>query len=349
MNTKQDLKSLTRGELINWFKKYNIEGYRAKQVFNWIYKNNVSRFREMVNLPVVLINELENISYITNLKLQKKLSAEDGTTKFLWKLADGHTVESVYIPYPEEKRYSVCISTQVGCAMGCKFCATALMGLSRNLKSCEIVDQVLKIAKNINKNITNIVFMGMGEPLANIDNLFQAIKILNDKQGLNIGARKMTVSTAGIVPGIKKLIDWNIQINLAVSLNAPSDKLRDRIMPVNKKYPLSELIAAVREYINKTNRRVTFEYVLIKDINDSPRYAKQLCELLQGLLCHINLIPVNKIADLSIDRPSRSTVRQFQEILLNNGLNVTVRKEKGSKIQAACGQLRYTEEKGGVG
>ncbi len=347
MSKKQDLKSLTRKDLISWFKENNIQRFRAEQTFNWIYKNYISDFQEMANLPQKLRTRLKTISYITDLSLKDRLKADDGTIKYLWELIDGYTIESVFIPYPSGKRYSVCISTQVGCAMGCKFCATGMMGLDRSLKAGEIVDQVLKMEKDVEKNISNVVFMGMGEPLDNIDNLISAIKILNSDQGMNIGARKMTVSTAGVVPGIKRLANWEKQIGLAISLNASNDKLRNKIMPINKKYPLKVLLEAVKNYINKKNRRVTFEYVLIKDINDSEKYARQLGNLLANILCHVNLIPVNPVPDLNIERPSQHITEKFKKTLSDSGVNVTVRKERGSTIQAACGQLRYIEDKRG--
>ncbi len=348
MDNKKDLKLLTREELLSWFKKNNIKTFRAKQVFNWLYKNNVSSLSEMNNLPAQLINKLEKISYITNLRNKDKLTAQDGTIKYLWELADGNNIESVYIPFPRDNRYSVCISTQVGCAMGCKFCATALMGLNRNLTAAEIVDQVLKIKMDVENDISNVVFMGMGEPLDNIEQVLRAVEILNDNKGMNIGARKITISTSGVVPGIRRLAVYDKQIGLAVSLNAPNNRLRDKMMPINKKYPLSKLISAVKEYINKTKRRVTFEYVLVKGVNDSLRCAEQLSGLLSGILCHVNLIPVNPVPELKIERPSLAKIKKFKNILLNSGINATVRKERGTGIKAACGQLRYTEEKGGI-
>ena len=346
LKKKKELKSLTRNKLIDWFQKNNIQGFRAKQVFNWIYKNGVNSLVEMENLPSKLIDELTQTCHLMNLKLDNKKIATDGTLKYLWQLEDGETVESVYLPYEKEGRHSVCISTQIGCAMGCKFCATGTDGLIRDLTVAEIIDQILKIQHDIsdkkfgNPHITNVVFMGMGEPLANLDAVLESIKIINDNNGLNIGMRKITVSTAGLVPGINILADKNLQLGLAISLNAPNDDLRNQIMPINKKYPLDNLMQAVRIYINKTNRRVTFEYVLMKGINDSKTHAYQLINLVKNLNCHINLIPVNPVSDLDIERPSSAQIEKFKSVLDKNKIQVSMRQEKGVYIKAACGQLR---------
>lgn len=346
MKKKQDLKSLTRNELIDWFERNNWPGFRAKQVFNWIYNNGSRKFTEMSNLPEKLINKLNDRCYLSNLSLIKKLEAKDGTIKYLWQLEDGETIESVYLPYLDEGRHSVCISSQVGCNMGCKFCATGLDGLVRNLTSGEIIDQVLKIQEDISidefgkPRLTNIVFMGMGEPLANLNYVLKAINILNDENGLKIGKRRITVSTAGLVPGINRLAHENDQIGLAISLIAPNNKLRNQIMPINKKYSLKRLIGAVYNYINITGRRVTFEYVLIKDVNDSVDLALQLADLLQELLCHVNLIPLNPVQKIDFERPSESVINNFKSILERRGVSVTIRQEKGTNIEAACGQLR---------
>ncbi len=345
MNKKQDLKSLRRNELIRWFKKQGFKGYRADQLFNWLYKNGVDDFQEMKNLPETLKKGLSQRSFLSNLVLRDKVHSEDGTVKYLWELRDEETIESVYLPY-EDGRHSVCISTQVGCAMECRFCATGLGGLVRNLSAGEIVDQVLQIQKDVsqgefgNPRISNIVFMGMGEPLANMGSLLKAISILNDNNGLNIGMRRITISTSGLVPGIKRLANNELQLGLAISLNAPNDNLRDQLMPVNRKYPIEELLAVVRYYIEKTSRRVTFEYVLMKGINDSAELAYQTAALLKGLLCHVNLIPINPIEEFSLERPSERTIESFKKILSRDGIKTTIREERGKKIEAACGQLR---------
>jgi 23S rRNA (adenine2503-C2)-methyltransferase len=345
---KQDLKSLTRIELINWFKNKNYPKYRAEQVFNWLYKNGVEDFNQMTNLPESLKTELtEKATVNSNLVLNEALSAADGTVKYLWNLSDTETVESVYLPFVEEGRHSVCISTQVGCAMDCKFCATGSGGFERNLTTGEIIDQVLYIQKNISRRefglprISNVVFMGMGEPLANFDAVLRAIDILNDPNGLDIGMRKITISTSGLVPQIRRLADLNLQLVLAVSLNAPNNFLRSSLMPINEKYPLEELVTAVKYYIDKTGRRITFEYILINDFNDSEELAYQMANLLHGLLCHVNLIPLNPVTEFDFKRPARKTINDFRDILESKGIETTIRQERGTNIQAACGQLRH--------
>ncbi len=346
MKKKQDLKNLTRNELIDWFENNNWQGFRAKQVFNWIYKNGSDKFEEMSNLPGDLIKRLKDRCYLSNLSLIEMQGARDGTIKYLWQLQDEETIESVYLPYLEEGRHSVCISSQVGCALGCKFCATGLNGLVRNLTPGEIIDQVLKIQADIssdefgNPRLTNIVFMGMGEPLANLNSVLKAVDILNEEKGFNISKRKITISTAGLVPGINRLAQEDPQVGLAISLTAPNNKLRNEIMPINKKYPLDELIETVRNYINVTGRRVTFEYVLIKDINDSLDLAMQLVEILQELICHVNLIPLNSVAEVGFERPSDFVIDHFKSVLDKQGISVTIRQERGTHIEAACGQLR---------
>jgi 23S rRNA (adenine2503-C2)-methyltransferase len=345
---KQELKSLTRNELIDLFNKWGINGFRAKQVFNWIFKNNINDFKLMKNIPLSLIKILEERFYLNSLELKKRIIADDGTIKYLWNLKDNESIESVYIPFNDGRR-SICISTQVGCAMACKFCATGLSGFIRNLSTGEIIDQVLRIQDNINiektgeHRITNVVFMGMGEPLDNLDSVLKAIEIINLPDGLNISMRKITVSTCGLVPQIKKLADRKLQIVLAISLNAPNNSLRNKIMPVNKKYPIEELINAARYYVNKTTRRISFEYVLMKGINDSIDLAKQLSKLLEGILCHVNLIPINPVPEFNLRRPEQDLIHEFKEVLIKNGIETTVRQERGSNIEAACGQLRRNE------
>lgn len=342
----KDLKALNRQEVISEFKKADYPSYRGEQIYNWLYQNGVSNTEEMKNIPKKMRSFIDQNYQITDLKEVKKNTAVDGTVKYLWELADGEKIEGVYLPFPESGRHSACISTQVGCGLGCSFCATGISGLKRNLTTAEIVDQVIKIQRDISgtnfaePRLSNIVFMGMGEPLANFDNLMKAVEILNSNQGLNIGMRKMTISTAGLVPEIKKLAKVNDQIGLAVSLHAPNDRLRNKIMPINKKYNLNQLLKAVIEYIEQTGRRVTFEYVLMDSVNDSPELSVQLAELLRGINCHVNLIPANPVPELNIKRPVQKVIDSFYETLANNGIQVTLRKEMGSQIEAACGQLK---------
>ena len=351
-NEKLNLKGININELQNYLKENQIKSFRAKQIFNWIYKNGVKSFEEMKNLPDELIKFLDNNVVLNNLKLAAKTEASDGTIKYLWELSDGNHIESVYLPYFNEGRHSVCISTQLGCNIGCKFCATGLSGLTRNLSTAEIMEQVLKIQGDIAKDdfldpaITNVVFMGMGEPMNNLDNLLDAVNISNSDYTLNIGMRKMTISTAGVVPGIRELAVRNKQIGLAVSLNAPNDSLRDQVMPVNKKYPLSKLLEAVKEYIEVTKRRVTFEYIMIKNFNEEVEHAYQLRRLLSDMLCHVNLIPANPVPELHVKRAQDKKVEKFKEILNEANIDTTIRKERGVDIEAACGQLKRKEDEG---
>lgn len=342
----KDLKELNRSELIDEFEKAGFPSYRGEQVFNWLYKNGVSAVEEMKNIPKKMRQFIDENYELSDLKEINRSTAVDGTVKYLWELNDGENIEGVYLPFPKSGRHSTCISTQVGCGLGCSFCATGIDGLQRNLTTGEIVDQVIKIQKDISGSnfaeprLSNVVFMGMGEPLANFDNLMKAVEIINADQGLNIGMRKMTISTAGLVPEIKKLARTNDQIGLAVSLHAPNDRLRNKIMPINKKYNLNQLLAAVIKYIEKTGRRVTFEYVLMDSVNDSPELSVQLAELLRGINCHVNLIPANPVPELGIERPVQKVIDSFYETLDRNGIQVTLRKEMGTQIDAACGQLK---------
>ena len=353
-NKKLNLLGINLENLKDYLNEYDIKSYRAEQIFNWIYKNGVFSFQDMKNIPKSVVKKLKKVATIEKFELLGKSKAEDGTIKYLWKLNDGETIESVYLPYYEEGRHSVCISTQVGCNIGCSFCATGLEGLKRNLTSAEIIAQVLQIQKDISKeefldpSISNIVFMGMGEPMNNLDNVLDSVNILNLEATLNVGMRKMTISTAGVVPGIKELAVRNKQIGLAVSLNAPNDSLRSKIMPINNKYPLEKLIDTIKEYIDITNRRVTFEYVIMENINDTPEHAYQLRRLISDILCHVNLIPVNPVSELDIYRPPEEKIEKFRKILIDGNIDTTIRKERGVEIEAACGQLKREGENYGV-
>jgi 23S rRNA (adenine2503-C2)-methyltransferase len=349
MSEKVDLCSLDFEELEEFVKEIGEASFRARQISDWIYKQGITDFMEMSNLSKNLRNRLNEIAYISQLKEKTRSEAKDGTKKFLFELEDGERIETVLMSY-QGGRNSVCISTQVGCAMGCNFCATGLQGLERNLSTGEIVGQVLEVQRLISNDefrdprVSNIVVMGMGEPLANYDNLLKAIKTLNDEAGLNISMRRITVSTCGLVPKIKELADENLQLVLAISLHAANDELRNEMMPINKRYPLEELIAACKYYLEKTNRRITFEYALVSGINNDPQDAKELAELLSDLLCHVNLIPVNPVEELDLHRPKRGDIKRFKEILAQNGIQVTLRQERGNDIEAACGQLRSKEK-----
>ena len=351
--TKKNLLKFNLGDLKKDFKENNIKGFRAKQVFNWIYRNGIIEFPKMSNLPQNLINKLIKKYEIDDLNLNKKLIAKDGTQKYLWKTKDNNLLESVFLPYQDKNRYSICVSSQIGCSIGCKFCATGIDGLKRDLSVSEIIEQILKIQIDIseenfgNPKITNIVFMGMGEPFLNYDNVMKAVVILNNEKGFNIGMRKITISTSGIIEKIKTLADENQQIGLAISLNAPNDQLRNKLMPINKKYNLDKLMEAVNYYIRKTNRRVTFEYVLMQGINDKEIHAEQLIALLKNKLVHVNLIPANPVPELDIKRPSQNVAKYFKNRLENSNISATIRVEKGTNIKAACGQLRASYQNGG--
>ncbi len=351
--TKKNLLRFDLDDLKEEFKKSYIKGFRAKQVFNWIYRNGIIEFKKMSNLPKSLIKKLTEKYQIADLNLDKKLIAKDGTQKYLWKTKDNNSLESVFLPYEKKDRYSLCVSSQIGCSIGCKFCATGIDGLKRDLSVSEIIEQILKIQIDVSQKnfgspkITNIVFMGMGEPFLNYKNVMKAVSIINNEKGFNVGMRKITISTSGIIGKIKTLTEQNQQIGLAISLNAPNNQLRNKLMPINRKYDLDKLMEAVNYYIRKTNRRVTFEYVLMKGINDKKIHAEQLIELLKNKLVHVNLIPANPVPELDIKRPTKDIAEYFKDRLEKNDISVTIRVEKGTNIKAACGQLRASYQNGG--
>jgi len=340
---KIDLRNLSLKELEDFALALGLQRYRGRQLFHWVYGKSVDSLDMMTNLSRETRELLSEKAYISTLREVKKQLSADGTEKFLFELEDGHRIESVLIP--EEDRLTLCISTQVGCGMGCTFCLTGKGGLARNLKSSEIVNQVLHVQKGLpeRKVITNIVIMGMGEPLSNYNNVTKAIEILKHPLGPAIGARRITLSTAGLVPGIKKLGESNLNINLAISLNASTDDQRNQIMPINRKYPLKKLIEACREFPLRKGRMLSFEYVLLEGVNDSPEDARRVSNLLKGIPCKINLIPFNEFPGAPYKRPSEEAVLRFQEILTSNNYSVFIRKPRGRDILAACGQLREGE------
>ncbi|QUH21686.1 23S rRNA (adenine(2503)-C(2))-methyltransferase RlmN [Alkaliphilus sp. B6464] len=338
MMEKKDLLSLTLTEIEELLVSMNEKKFRGKQIFQWINKG-IKNFDEMTNLSKALRDKLEEHTYITNIKIEEKLvSSIDGTIKYLFLLDDYNIIEGVVMQY--NHGLTACISTQVGCAMGCSFCASTLEGLVRNLRAGEMIDQILTMQNDIGDRISNIVLMGSGEPLNNFDETINFLSIINNENGLNIGNRHITLSTSGLVPQIKALADLQIPINLAISLHAPNDELRRKTMPVAKKYSIKELIASCRYYIDKTSRRITFEYALIKGVNDGQKDANELSTLLKGMLCHVNLIPVNSVEERGYKKPSIETIKSFQQVLKKSGIEATVRREMGSDINAACGQLR---------
>ena len=325
--------------------------YRANQVLEWIYARRVREWREMSNLPAVLRQKLESEFPPTRLVKIRETGAQDTTRKYLFRLADGQLIESVLIPaspalYGEASdRRTICISSQVGCAYGCKFCASGLEGWKRNLTAGEIVDQFLQVEAESGEKINNIVFMGMGEPMANYDNLLRAIGILNAPWGVGVGARHMTVSTSGLVPRIRDLGTQPLQVRLAISFHGATDEVRGRIMPVNNKYPVEELLAACEDYVRLKKQRLTFEFILIRDINDSLEQARLLASQALRVNAKVNLIPYNTVEGLEWDRPDDSRQEAFLKILQKAGTEATLRREKGHDIAAACGQLRLQVEK----
>jgi 23S rRNA (adenine2503-C2)-methyltransferase len=338
MDGKVDLLNLTVEELESFFQKMGQQKFRAKQVFQWVHKG-VKDIDEMTNLSKDIRESLKNTAYINKLEIVEKfVSKIDGTAKYLFKLLDGNIVESVLMKY--EHGLSVCISSQVGCKMGCKFCASTGVGFVRNLTSAEMLDQVLTIQNDVGSRVGNIVVMGIGEPFDNYDNLVKFIRLVNHKEGMNIGARHISVSTCGLVPQILRLSKENLPITLSISLHAPTDEEREKIMPVNKRYSIDKLIEACKIYTETTNRRITFEYALIDGVNDTVECAQQLSGLLKGMLCHVNLIPVNSVTNTGFKRSSKERIYKFKDLLEKRGIETTVRRELGADINAACGQLR---------
>lgn len=336
---KQDIRNLSFEEL----ERINEPSYRTRQIFMWLYQKRVDSFREMKNLPGELIKKLEDNFLVFQPEIVKKQASKiDGTVKYLLKLGDGELIETVIIP--ADRRITICLSTQVGCRYRCKFCASGLYGFRRNLTQAEILSQLI-IAQNDGYKITNIVFMGIGEPLDNFNNVTGAIRIINNKHGFNIGARKITISTAGIPDKIKELSNLGLQIEISVSLHAGENKKRSELMPINKIYPLDILIKTLKEYYQKTKRLITFEYVVIKDINDSQGDADKLVRLLKGFKCKVNLIPFSPIEGFAYKAPDLGDIKIFKDILDRAGVPATIRFSKGVDISAACGQLRIKEHK----
>lgn len=346
---KEELLGLNQKELEDFVLASGQPKYRARQIYKWIYTKETSSFYEMTDLPKEVRNQFDDRAVISIPRVLKQRASVDGTRKFLMELEDKKKIETVLIPHSNDKKcqYTLCISTQVGCPIGCAFCATGQSGFLRNLAFHEIVGQVLgskrelqKRIKNADENlIGNIVYMGMGEPLLNFDATIKSVNLINDPKGLNIGQRHITISTSGEVKGIKRLKESGLQITLAISLHAADNQLRDKLIPINRKYPLEVLMEAVSEYIERTNRRVTFEYIMLDEVNIRKQDAENLIQLIKPLMANINLIPYNKVKGLAFERPGPEKIRRFFNWLAEGGLNVTMREEKGSDIEAACGQL----------
>ncbi len=335
---KKDLKDLTIKELERYLEELGEKKFRAKQIFSWLYKGAES-FEDMTNLSKDLRDKLSEETELGKLKILKVQSSEkDGTRKYLFGLEDGNSIESVFMKYKFGN--TVCISSQAGCRMGCSFCASAINGLQRNLTAGEMADQILSIEKDTGEKVGNIVVMGTGEPLDNYENLSRFIENIHEKDGLNIGMRSITVSTCGLVPKMTDIAKDFPQINLAVSLHAPNDSIRNKMMPISKRYPMDELLAACKKHVEATGRRITFEYALVKGINDSDKNAEELAAKLRGVNCHVNLIPLNRVAETGLYGTDRTDAERFRDILEKRGIQVTIRRELGSDIDAACGQLR---------
>lgn len=338
MENKKALKNFTEAEMKEFMKEIGEKAFRGTQVYSWIYKG-AKTFDDMKNIPKSLREKLEEVSYIGNIDIELKLESKDRKTKkYLFLLNDGNIIETVMMDY--DSRVTVCVSNQVGCRMGCRFCASTMDGLVRNLEPWEILDQIMKIQEDTGKRVSNLVLMGSGEPLDNYDNTKQFLKIVNDENGLNIGYRHITLSTCGIVPKIYELADLEIPINLAISLHSPYDDKRKEIMPVANKYSIKEILDGCRYYIKKTNRRVTFEYSLIKGVNDGKNEAEALASLLKGMLCHVNLIPINEVDERDFKKPDKAFIYKFRDYLEERNIPATVRISMGSDISGACGQLR---------
>ncbi|GGK32218.1 putative dual-specificity RNA methyltransferase RlmN [Caldalkalibacillus thermarum] len=348
---KHSIYGLTLEQLTAWLVERGQKSFRAKQVWDWLYKKRVKDFSEMRNVNKDCLQLLQEHFVIQSLSEQIKQQSADGTIKFLFKLPDGHMIETVLMRH--HYGLSVCVTTQVGCNIGCTFCASGLLKKSRDLSSGEIVEQIIKVQQYLDQyeqgnRVSHVVVMGIGEPFDNYDHLMDFLRIINDQDGLAIGARRITVSTSGIVPKIYQFADANLQVNLAISLHAPNDELRTQIMKINRAYPLKELMRACQYYVAKTNRRITFEYILLKDVNDHEQEALQLADLIGDMrhLVYVNLIPYNPVAEhQQYQRSTPQAVQAFYETLKAKGINCGIRREHGTDIDAACGQLRSKQIK----
>ena len=335
--------NLTYEELVKYIEELGYKKFNASQIYDWLYKKRVNSFDEMSNIKKELIEYLKQNYTLKTLKLITKQTDID-VCKYLFELNDGNKIEAVYMHH--NYGHSLCISTQVGCNMGCAFCESGRLKKVRNLESYEMVEQILKIEEDLNLRLTHLVLMGIGEPFDNYDNVIDFIDIINNPKGIELGSRHITISTCGLVPKIKEFMNYDKQVNLAISLHAPNNEIRNKIMPINKAYNLEILIETIKEYINKTNRRVTFEYIMLKGVNDSTDNALELSKLLKGINCYVNIIPYNETSYIELEKSNKEQILKFYDILKKNKINVTIRKEFGSKVSAACGQLRASHEEG---
>ncbi len=337
----KNIYGLTIDEIEDYFIKMGSKKFHALQLFSWLYEKRIESFTDITNIKKELIDSIKNDFSINRLKIVDVQEDVD-VCKYLFELYDNEHIEAVLMKH--DYGNSICVSSQVGCNMGCKFCESGRRRKIRNLETYEMVLQILMIEKLFGKRISHVVVMGIGEPFDNYDNLIKFFRIINHPKGLAIGARHITVSTCGLVPKILEFSEFPLQINLAISLHAPNDKIRNKIMPISKAYPMKELINSLKKYLEKTNRRITFEYILLKDVNDSLECAEELAKLVKGINCYINLIPYNETNNLDFKRTNTVQIMRFYDILKKNSVNVTIRREFGSKISAACGQLRSKKE-----
>ena len=340
----QTLTGLSREEIEKITDALRQSKFRAQQIHNWIYLKSAKSIDEMTDLSKNFREDLKKVAKVSDVRIKTKQVSSDGTIKYLLEYPDGECVETVLMRFDNRANLTACVSSQVGCAVNCSFCATGKRGFIRNLNYKEIIEQVLTIQRDTGLKVTNIVFMGQGEPLLNLDNVLKAMEIFNDS--FQIGQRRLTVSTSGIIPGINRLAEIDMQSTLAISLHAPNHELRKKLMPVEEKYNLKDLKTTLKKYVEKTGRRITIEYLLIKDLNDTTEIAKQLAEYLHDIKCNINLIPYNPTADNDYKRPSNNSIMKFKCLLEHSGKKVTVRLERGADIDAACGQLKGKVENG---
>ncbi len=345
--SKKCISSYTLSQMTLLMKELGQPAFRAKQIFHWIHQKLVTDFSLMTDQPKALLAKLEEGYYIAAPTIERRQQSKDGTVKYLFGLEDGNCIETVVMRYSYGN--SICVSTQVGCRMGCRFCASTQAGRVRNLEAGEIVSEIYAAQKDIGERISHIVLMGIGEPLDNFDNVMDFLELISSPEGLNIGMRNISLSTCGIVPQIDRLAERKLQLTLSVSLHAPNNESRSKMMPVNDAYPVEQLIAACRRYQKTTGRRISFEYSMVRGVNDSPEFAKQLSDLIKGMGAHVNLIPINPVDGSPYSATDAQNVKRFQNLLMELGVNATVRRRLGSDISAACGQLRREHAKEGIG
>lgn len=339
---KIDIKSLSLEEIAELMKEMGQPSFRAEQIFKWLH-TGITSFDEMSNISKDLRKELDEKCYIGSVETVRRLQSQiDGTVKYLYRLHDGETIESVLMKY--NHGYTVCISTQVGCRMGCKFCASGILGLKRNLTASEMLSQLTNAQRDNNIRVSNVVMMGIGEPLDNFENTVRFLKLVSDKKGMNISLRHISLSTSGVVDKIYKLAEYNFPITLSISLHAPSDEIRSKTMPINNKWNIDALLKACKDYQKVTTRRISFEYAMIDNVNDSPCHAKELANKLKGIMCHINLIPANPVVETTFNKSNSKRIEAFRQLLESYGLTATVRRTLGADINASCGQLRRQEK-----